>query len=315
VNGPYAPPVPYPPQPPYPGGPYQVGPYQPGPYQPGPYQPGPYQYPPFAVARPKPWYGQPWAIVLGVLALVGLLGAVGLATAAATGSSTTAAGRHPAVTKGGPVGQDVPAGSTTSCPGGSLEGCFDEAGMARFLGAAVTFVQGFSDDRLGQRVPHPAGYTLIASRQRAQSPCGEVDGMSYSYCPADDRIYIGQEQLWEFYSDIGDAAAVVGLAHEYGHHVQHVAGVPEDRSPAAMVKHENQADCIAGAFVGWAQDKGYLEDGDTQDIEGLVEAIASSEDDPGRDHGTLQERAASLSTGVREGLTGCTAFYPGTPVG
>jgi hypothetical protein len=271
--------------------------------------------------------------VLAVFLVLGALGAIGVAAGAAADGGTAAGGTSGGGTSGGGTrGGGTPAGGTRGgatpaggtpvegaptdgpqCPGGSLEGCFDESQMQQFLGAAITFVHGFSADRL-VRVPRPAGYVLVGEQESARSACGEVDGMSYAYCPGDDRIYIGQQQLWLFYSRIGDAAAVVGLAHEYGHHVQQVAGVPDDRSPGASVQHENQADCIAGAFVGWAQGKGYLEDGDTQDIEGLVEAIASSEDDPGRDHGTLQERAASLSTGIRDGLAGCDSFYPQTPV-
>jgi hypothetical protein len=161
-----------------------------------------------------------------VIALIVLAAVTVLATlvlAAASGAPTTTA----APTRG------------AHCPGGSLEGCYTEDQMPAFLEQAVTFVQGFSDDRY-QRMPRPAGYQLIPAGRTAQSPCG--------------------------------------------------------------------------AFVGWAQEKGYLEDGDARDIAGLVRAIASSEDDPGRDHGTLAEREAALSTGIRDGLPGCSAFSPQTPV-
>ena len=289
----------YPPSP-YQQVPYQQVPYQQVPYAPGPYPPGPgFPYAP----APRSSRPEPWVIALIAIVAVALLGAVALAAGTTTGTSTAQPGQP------GQPGQQ----GGTNCPGGSLEGCYTEGQMQAFLGVAVRFVHGFSDDRY-TRMPHPAGYQLIGSGRGAQSPCGTLDSMTYAYCPADDRVYIGQKQLWLFYSGIGDAAAVVGLAHEYGHHVQRVAGVPDLNSPSARVRHENQADCIAGAFVGWARDQGFLEDGDTQDIAGLVKAIASSEDDPGRDHGTLAERAASMSTGIRDGLPGCSAFYPETPV-
>lgn len=299
-----APHPPYRPQPYYPPrpGPWPQGPNQPGPWGP-PHQQAPWGPPPKKSGLP------PWGVAVIIVVALTLLAGILLAAGSSDGT-TRAGGQRPGVG----TGQQQSGPGDSDCPGGSLEGCYTESQMPEFLRQAITFVHGFSDDRYAGRMPHPADYRLIGSGQKAQSACGALDSMTYAYCPADDSVYIGQRQLWQFYSGIGDAAAVVGLAHEYGHHIQQVAGVPDDRSARNQVVHENQADCIAGAFIGWADEKGYLEDGDTRDIEGLVRAIASSEDDPGRDHGTLQERAASLSTGVRDGLPGCSTFYPDTPV-
>ena len=285
-----------PPPPPY--GPPQA------PWQQGPWQQGPWPAPP---AR-RPWFREPWAITLGIVLVFTLLAGVVLAASGSAGPGTTS-GAVPGLPqgpgKGGEAGKD--------CPGGSLENCFSEGQMQAFLNQAVVFVHGFSDERYS-KMPHPAGYRLIGEGDTARTACGEVDEMTYAYCSGDDGVYVGQKQLWLFYSKIGDAAAVVGLAHEYGHHIQNVAGVPNIRTSEGQVAHENQADCIAGAFVGWAKEKGYLEDDDAQDISELVQAIASSEDDPNRDHGTLSERETSMSTGIRDGLRGCSAFFPDTPV-
>lgn len=306
---------------PYPHGPYQQGPYR-GPYP--PYQQGPYGAPGFA--PPRTGLTQPWAIALVVVVVITVLAGVVLAASASTGQGSGATrGSDTGVGDTGPVGRQGGTGQqgggqgeqrgqgTTECPGGSLEGCYTEGEMQAFLNQAIRFVHGFSEDRY-TRMPHPSGYRLIGPNERAQSACGALDTMTYAFCPADDGIYIGQKQLWQFYSEIGDAAAVVGLAHEYGHHIQHVAGVPRSTDPRSEIAHENQADCIAGAFVGWAEEQGFLEDSDTQDIAGLVRAIASSENDPNRDHGTLAEREASMATGIRQGLPGCSAFFPETPV-
>lgn len=298
------------PHPQYPQGPHPSAPWaaQQGPYRPapspwapqGPPPQGPYGW------QPQPRRGLPAWVIAGLLVLavlaVGAVAAVGSGGTSRSGASGTQ-----------PAGSVTAQPGGTDCPGGSLEGCYTEGQMDRFLGQAIWFVQGFSDQSY-RDLPHPKAYSLIAEGRSAHSPCGNLDATTYAYCPGDDRIYIGQKQLWALYSGIGDAAAVVGLAHEYGHHIQQAAGVPAGSGASASVVHENQADCIAGAFVGWARDRGYLEDSDAQDIEGLVRAIASSEDDPGRDHGDLQERARSLSTGIEQGLRGCDAFYPGTPV-
>lgn len=297
------PPLQFTPGPP-PQAPWQQGP---APWAPqGPWQPAPWPAPP---AR-RPWFREPWAITLGLVTVLTLLAGIVLAASSSGSSGSSPRGSGSPVLPNGPGNGGEKGGS---CPGGSLENCFDEGQMQAFLNQAVVFVHAFSDERYA-KMPHPAGYRLIEEGRTAQTACGPVDEMTYAYCPGDDGVYIGQKQLWLFYSKIGDAAAVVGLAHEYGHHIQTVAGVPNERTPRGQVAHENQADCIAGAFVGWAKEKGYLEDDDAQDISELVRAIASSEDDPNRDHGTLSEREASMSTGIREGLSGCSAFFPDTPV-
>jgi hypothetical protein len=314
-RGPHPYPAPQPVPPPWAGQPWAGQPYtgqQPyagQPYAPHPYPGQPYPGPVFVPPARGP---RPWVVAVIIGAAMLLLAVIVLAASASSSGGTTTTGGLPGPGPG-PVGGQSGGPSTGDCPGGSLEGCYTESGMPQFLNQAVTFVRGFSDESYS-RIPQPSGYRLIPTGEKAQSPCGALDAMTYAYCPADQGIYIGQKQLWLFYSEIGDAAAVVGLAHEYGHHIQTVAGVPNDRSAAGQVVHENQADCIAGAFVGWAERKGYLEDGDTQDIEGLVRAIASSEDDPGRDHGTLAERAAAMTKGINEGLPGCSTFYPRTPV-
>lgn len=262
--------------------------------------------------RDRPWYAQPWAIALLVVTALTVL--AGTVLAAGTGSTAgPATGRTglPGGKAGGRTGGG--AGTAPSCPGGSMEGCYDRGEMQAFLNQAVTVVHRFADASL-PGAPKPAGYRLIATGDTASTRCGTLDATAYAYCPADDSVYIGQSQLWSFYSELGDAAAVVGLAHEYGHHLQAVAGVPDERTSRGRIAHENQADCIAGAFVGFAQQQGMLEDDDVQDINGLLGAIASSEDDPGRDHGTLAERRDALSLGVRAGLRGCSGFFPATPV-
>jgi len=70
---------------------------------------------------------------------------------------------------------------------------------------------------------------------------------------------------------------------------------------------------VAGAFVRYADRQGWLESDDVQDIDALLEMIASSEG-PTRDHGTLSERASAMRRGASGGLHACNAFYPATPL-
>ena len=144
---------------------------------------------------------------------------------------------------------------------------------------------------------------------------GGFDQTSFFYCPADQTVYIGNDQLWDFYAGLGDAAAVVGFAHEVGHHLQWNAGVFDlVYDQTTMIDSENQADCVAGAFFGWAVGHEITNEDDLYDVAALIEAIASAEDDPYRDHGTLDERADSLVEGLGSGLAACNAWFPLAPL-
>ena len=78
---------------------------------------------------------------------------------------------------------------------------------------------------------------------------------------------------------------------------------------------ENQADCVAGSFTAWLDSEGRLDyPDDVDDIDVLMTMIASAEEDPMRDHGTLDERVDSFVHGFEQGLVGCNDFFPDTPL-
>lgn len=55
-------------------------------------------------------------------------------------------------------------------------------------------------------------------------------------------VPIGQE----FFGDVAVAAL---MAHEYGHAIQHMAGLVDDDTPVVVM--EQQADCFAGTYIRW----------------------------------------------------------------
>lgn len=188
----------------------------------------------------------------------------------------------------------------------SLERCYTKGQLDQFLGQARALIQEFSAASY-QGLPAPA-YALIPTGASTAACGARIGDLSYLYCTADQTIYVGQEALWAIYSQDGDAAAVAGLAHEWGHHVQIASGV----TAATLVK-EVQADCIAGAWLGYEAKAGRLEPGDLNDVDRLIQRIASAET-PDRDHGTLGERTAAFRYGLNNGLAGCNRFTPSTPV-
>lgn len=222
---------------------------------------------------------------------------------------------------------DVPGGETPApdrcvLTGGDLEGCFAYEQMFDFLDAAYDHAQEWLTSEYGGTMPMPEVSFMEEGRQ-APEGCVDENGapamhtdLSYEHCGPDGAVYIGQRSLWQIYSEQGDAGAVAGLVHEIGHHLQWQAGVTAvvDTLPERITA-ENQADCVAGAWIAYADTKGYLVyPDDIDDAAALVVAIASSENDPNRDHGTVQERANAMDYGITNGLLGCNGYFPGQPL-
>ena len=151
------------------------------------------------------------------------------------------------------------------------------------------------------------------------SQCRNPDGTttqdenSYGYCGTDAHIYLGQAEMWNLYQ-IGDAAPALGIAHEWGHNVQEQVHVPDPRTSEETINHENQADCISGAWLKYMGDEGLLEKEDVGTIDEYLAAIAGAEGDPNRDHGTFVQRALALDEGWTAGLKACNSYYPTAPV-
>jgi len=154
---------------------------------------------------------------------------------------------------------------------------------------------------------------FVAEGQEGRESCLDYTGdpayytsESYEYCEPDVTVYVGQDTLWEFFRETGDAGPAMGMAHEYGHHIQYQLGVDPPSTPSESIDFENQADCLAGVWARFGKQKGWLEEADDlDDIEQLFPLIASAEDEPDRDHGTLTERRAAFYAGYDEGAEGC----------
>ena len=90
--------------------------------------------------------------------------------------------------------------------------------------------------------------------------------------------------------------------------------MPNPQTDAQTLVHENQADCVSGAWLGYANNQHLLEQGDVPAIERYLELIASSESDPNRTHGDFAERGQSVQLGGEKGIFACNAFYPQAPI-
>jgi hypothetical protein len=119
-----------------------------------------------------------------------------------------------------------------------------------------------------------------------QSGCGMASAaMGPFYCPLDSKVYIDLS----FYDDLqrrfgapGDFAMAYVVAHEVGHHVQHLWGITdkvhgmrdrlsEEENNRMSVKLELQADFLAGVWAHHNQE--YLEEGDIEEALNAANAI------------------------------------------
>jgi putative neutral zinc metallopeptidase len=203
---------------------------------------------------------------------------------------------------------------SAACQPPDMEGCYDYEDMLAYLDEIIPMIAQFFDAAYEPDIPHPTEYIYVPEGVTGSTGCdADYTDEIYAYCPAAETIYTGQRALWDMYSDLGDAAPAVGLAHEWGHHVQTVADVPPAQTSVGQISRENQADCIAGAWVDYAEEQGWMNyPDDLRDIEALLEEIAH--DERGREHGDLGERLDSLQLGIDAGLQGCNDFFPDSPV-
>ena len=130
--------------------------------------------------------------------------------------------------------------------------------------------------------------TLVLFTDRVDSACGRAGAaVGPFYCPGDEKVYIDlsfYEELRQRFNAPGDFAQAYVIAHEVGHHVQHLLGisdrvdamrgrVSEVEANQLSVRLELQADFFAGVFARYVRDQGVLEPGDVEEALNAASAI------------------------------------------
>ncbi len=188
----------------------------------------------------------------------------------------------------------------------------------------------------GQQYPAP---TLVLFRGATPTACGTgQSAMGPFYCPGDQKVYIDlafYDEMKNRFNAPGDFAQAYVIAHEVGHHIQHLTGVSDKvqqarqsaRSEAQAnqysVRLELQADCYAGVWAHHADGANrILEPGD---VEEAMRAAAAIGDDALQKqaqgyavpdsftHGTSQQRMRWFNQGLTTGdIRKCDTFSVAT---
>jgi predicted metalloprotease len=131
---------------------------------------------------------------------------------------------------------------------------------------------------------------LVLFRDATDTGCGTGQtAMGPFYCPLDEKVYIDlgfYNELQTKFGAKGDFAQAYVIAHELGHHVQHLLGTDakvrraQQQDPGAAnqysVRLELQADCYAGVWGRSTEQRKILDPGDID--EGLNAAASVGDD-------------------------------------
>ena len=139
--------------------------------------------------------------------------------------------------------------------------------------------------------------TLVLFSGQVQSACGFASAATGPfYCPGDQKVYLDTsffQELKQKFGAAGDFAEAYVIAHEVGHHVQNLIGVlprfnqarqrmSEVEANRMSVRVELQADCFAGVWAKFTDQRGLLEQGDLEEALNAAQQIGDD---------TLQKRS------------------------
>lgn len=197
--------------------------------------------------------------------------------------------------------------------------------MAQFVSTVLADTEDVWNELFRQGGANYQEPRLVLFRGSVRTACGAgQSAMGPFYCPADQKVYLDLsfwDELASRFGAQGEAARAYVIAHEIGHHVQHLTGKTETAQRLGMrgaesgaVRLELQADCYAGVWVAHAaRVSGGQVSLDPRDIEDGIRAAAAVGDDAlqkkaqGRvmpdafTHGTSEQRMRWFRRGVETG--------------
>lgn len=241
----------------------------------------------------------------------------------------------------GLLGGGIP-GADGTPTGTEIENCetgadANERDDCRLVLGSEAIDQFWEQNVQGYRAPQ-----LVIVDGQTSTRCGTASNATGPfYCPPEETVYVDPTFFallrQQFGASAGPLAQLYVLAHEYGHHVQNIAGIME-RYPnngtgpeSNGVRTELQADCFAGAWVGAMSEQvdengiPFLKPPTDVEIRDALDAAQIVGDDHIQEsqggfanpetwtHGSSEQRQRWFTTGFEDGVDACDAFaVPGS---
>lgn len=191
------------------------------------------------------------------------------------------------------------------------------ASLERYGDSVADDLDAFWAERLGEmgveyRRPSVQFFTATIT-----TPCGLTlePGVTAPgfYCPFNEVIYVDGVDHVTVAQTLGRGWLPTVIAHEWGHHVQYLLGLPiaEYSKPVAIsVRLELQADCMAGGWTHDADGRGLIEE-NAVDVAVFILAYLGSppmqEVGMNQGHGGSEQRVRAFLGGYDGGVEVCLA--------
>ncbi len=194
------------------------------------------------------------------------------------------------------------------------------------LASFVKVVLGSTEDVWHAQMQNYRDPTLFLFSNSVQSACGNASASTGPfYCSEDETVYIDLSFYEELQSRLGapgDFAQAYVIAHEVGHHVQHILGITdkvhamqgqlsEEEYNKLSVKLELQADFLAGVWANHANNENVkIEEGDFEEAINAASAIGDDRlqkqsqgyvTPDSFTHGTSEQRVRWFTKGFKSG--------------
>lgn len=197
--------------------------------------------------------------------------------------------------------------------------------MKQFVATVLGDTEDTWSDIFSKAGQHYDAPRLVLFSGQTNSACGFADAaVGPFYCPGDSKVYIDlafYDELRQRFQAPGDFAQAYVIAHEVGHHIQHLLGTTDNVSSLSgasggSVRIELQADCYAGIWAHHMAQQGdasqhiVIEEGDIAEALSAASAIGDDtlqKETQGRvvpdsfTHGTSAQRMRWFKTGYQTG--------------